>query len=698
MQKLHFVGFTPELDGLILTDRKGSTSGSHVVPLDDRLLQLVSDASRMRSGGIGDRSDPEPRSNRAAARQGSALSPRELQDRLRAGSTVEEVAREAGTDIAWVTRFAAPVRAEQAQVVNRARELVLDKARLGPSSLPLGASVRRNLLERGLRLPDDELETLWSAFQLSDGLWVVRLAYTSRGRAHQAEWVVDLTTGRLAARDRLASQLGHVGKAAPAPPVSGDAPAVAPVEPPPPSRRRRRRAASAPSPAGDSSSTPTGAPPSSTPAATKAIAAKKARGAKKAAAATKATAGRKSATKAASTAAKKTPVDQKAPATKKAPAAKTPDAKKALAAKTPAAKKTPVAQKAPATKKAPAANTPAAKKTPVAQKAPAAKKATTAGKTPASTRATAANQATASPKVGGPTTKATGPNRARGTAPSPPAAPARRISPTPRVAPATGPAPARPASSARKKAPPSEEAPPARTPSAASQASPGASSVAERGDPVPAPAPTATPPVDVEAVAEVPSRVFALPGPGPAQDGSDGADDDIGAASGDDTEQLAPVRPPSEERIFRGSSSSKRPAPSPGRASSEAVDAGPGQPVHGPLPAPPPIAVPERVREAVAEPIGEPAVVGRTDRPAPRRAVPSTHDPWEVEETPRVPASSSPRFRPGLARAVEAPQPVRPPEIDGDASPTETLAALYPPPRESAGAEPKRRRRRLRRG
>ncbi len=684
MQKLHFVGFTPELDGLILTDRKGSTSGSHVVPLDDRLLQLVSDAGRMRSGGIGDRSGPEPRSNRAAARQGSALSPRELQDRLRAGSTVEEVAREAGTDIAWVTRFAAPVRAEQAQVVNRARELVLDKSRLGPSSLPLGASVRRNLLERGLRLPDDELETLWSAFQLSDGLWVVRLAYTSRGRAHQAEWVVDLTTGRLAARDRLASQLGHVGKAAAAPAVSGDAPAVAPVEAPPP-RRRRRRAASTPSPAGEPSSTPSGAPPASKPAAK--------------------AGGRKSATKAAPTAAKKTPVaHHKAPAAAKAPASKAPTTKKApVAQKAPAAKKTPVAHhKAPVAQKAPAAKKTAAKKTPVAQKAPAAKKATTAGKAPASTRATAANnEATASPKVGGPTTKAVGPSRAGGTAPSPPAAPARRISPTPRVAPATRPAPARPASSAKKnkKAPPPEEAPPVRTPSATSQALPGPSPVAEPGGPVPAPAPTPTPPADVETVAEAPSRIFALPGPGPAQDGSDGADDDLWAASGDDTEQLAPVRPPSEERIFRGSSSSKRRAPSPARASSEAVDAGPGQPVHGPLPVPPPIAVPERVREAIGEPIGEPAVVvGGTDRPAPRRAVPSTHDPWEVEETPRVPASSSPRFRPDLARAVEAPQPVRPPEIDAEASPTETLAALYPPPSESAGAEPKRRRRRLRRG
>ncbi|MDQ3305760.1 MAG: septation protein SepH [Actinomycetota bacterium] len=210
MQKLHLVGFTAGLDGLIFSVRKGSTSGGFTVDLDDALVQMVTDAERVRTGGMVVQVAGELRQPRHSW-HGSALNPRELQDRLRSGWSVEEVAEEAGTDVAWVKRFAAPVLAEQAQVVNRARAFTFDKARLGPSTLNLGASVRRNLAERGRRMPDDDAEDGWSAFQLDDGLWVIRFDFTSRGRAQRAEWLLDLADGHLSARDRLASQLGHVG-------------------------------------------------------------------------------------------------------------------------------------------------------------------------------------------------------------------------------------------------------------------------------------------------------------------------------------------------------------------------------------------------------------------------------------------------------------------------------------------------------
>ena len=210
MQKLHLVGFTAGLDGLILSVRKGSSSGGFVVDLDDALVQLVGDAERVRSGAMVVQPSKEARSR--ASRHGSALNPRELQDRLRAGWTVEEVAAEAGTDAEWVNRFAAPVKAEQARIITTARGMTFDKPRLGPSTVPLGPSVRRNLAERGQQPPDDDADGGWSAFQLDEGLWVVRFAYTSRGRAQQAEWLVDLAEEQLVARDRLASQLGHVGR------------------------------------------------------------------------------------------------------------------------------------------------------------------------------------------------------------------------------------------------------------------------------------------------------------------------------------------------------------------------------------------------------------------------------------------------------------------------------------------------------
>ncbi|MBW3611638.1 MAG: DUF3071 domain-containing protein, partial [Actinobacteria bacterium] len=224
MQKLYLVGFTAGLDGLIFSVRKGSSSGGFTVDLDDALVQLVTDAERVRAGGMVVQVASEGRPPRHTW-HGSALNPRELQDRLRAGWSVEEVADEAGTDVAWVNRFAAPVRAEQAQVLGRARRLTFDKPRLGPSALDLEASVRRNLAERGLRVPDDDADDGWSAFQLDEGLWVVRFDYTSRGRAQRAEWLFDVAEGRLIARDRVASQLGHFAKGRRLPAL--------PLEPPP---------------------------------------------------------------------------------------------------------------------------------------------------------------------------------------------------------------------------------------------------------------------------------------------------------------------------------------------------------------------------------------------------------------------------------------------------------------------------------
>jgi hypothetical protein len=218
VQKLHLVGFTTELDGLILSARKGSRSGSFVVAIDDGLLEAVVDAVRRREAerDAGDRSLSATAARLAAAagahrpRHDSALSVREMQERLRSGLTVEQVADEAGVDVEWVSRFAPPVVAEQARVIDRARGLVFDKARVGPSRLPLGESVARNVGARGVLLGDDELEGGWTAHQVQDDLWAIRFAYVSRGREQEAVWLLDVGDGELTAGNRLASQLGHV--------------------------------------------------------------------------------------------------------------------------------------------------------------------------------------------------------------------------------------------------------------------------------------------------------------------------------------------------------------------------------------------------------------------------------------------------------------------------------------------------------
>ena len=213
MRKLHLVGLTTDRDGLIFTARKGSKSGGYIVPLDKKVLAAIAAAN--------DEADGEPAETPAPIgdlevvprrlRSESALTPREMQARLRAGRTIDEVAAEAGVDTEWVARFAVPILAEQAQVVELARGLVYAKPRLGESAESLGSSVLQNLSDRGVFLPDDVLNSGWSAFQLHDSVWMVRFRYRSRGRDQEAQWEIDVPAGRLRARNRHASDLGYVG-------------------------------------------------------------------------------------------------------------------------------------------------------------------------------------------------------------------------------------------------------------------------------------------------------------------------------------------------------------------------------------------------------------------------------------------------------------------------------------------------------
>lgn len=235
MRQLHLVGFTTDHKQLIFSARKGTKSGGFTVALDDHLVGLIDEALRRGDGDDGDRLAQ----HRRFARQESLLSPREIQSRLRSGSTLTQVASDAGVDEDWIGRFAAPILAEQAQVIGRARELRYATPRKGVSAQPLGTSVRWNVADRGVRLGDDDFDGAWGAFQLRDGSWVVRFVFVSRQRSQIAEWEVDFPSATVTARNRLASNLGYIAPRTrppsaellvPAPPSTPPASAAAPSE------------------------------------------------------------------------------------------------------------------------------------------------------------------------------------------------------------------------------------------------------------------------------------------------------------------------------------------------------------------------------------------------------------------------------------------------------------------------------------
>lgn len=129
---------------------------------------------QLRAAMNGDRA-----ATRNAANQGQldidvsqTLTPKEIQSRIRAGASVEQVANAACGDIARVERFAHPVlleRSRAAELATAAHPVLAD----GPAVLTLLEVVTTSLVGRGL-CPES---TDWDAWRNEDGHWTVQLAW-----------------------------------------------------------------------------------------------------------------------------------------------------------------------------------------------------------------------------------------------------------------------------------------------------------------------------------------------------------------------------------------------------------------------------------------------------------------------------------------------------------------------------------------
>lgn len=203
MIKLRVVGTTPDGDALVLSNKPKGKAGSHTVPIDGRLIAVLQ--------GVFDERRPSRAPSRSlpTAVEPPKVPPREIQRMLRAGMTVAQVARAADVDESYVEQFYPPVLYEREGVVREARALYQEKARLGPSGLPLGEAVERNLSQRRVRLEAD-LDKAWMATRQEGGPWVVSLAFPFRGRTRKATWHFDPRTRSLVAANKLAVDVGWV--------------------------------------------------------------------------------------------------------------------------------------------------------------------------------------------------------------------------------------------------------------------------------------------------------------------------------------------------------------------------------------------------------------------------------------------------------------------------------------------------------
>ena len=129
----------------------------------------------------------------------SALRPRDIQSRIRAGESPEDVAAVAGTSVEKIMVFAAPVLAERAHIARSAQSSSVRRTAADPSSTvrTLGPSAAARLGEEGV----DPESVDWDAWRRDDGRWTLVATYHRDGEPRRARFSYDQPGHFVAADD-----------------------------------------------------------------------------------------------------------------------------------------------------------------------------------------------------------------------------------------------------------------------------------------------------------------------------------------------------------------------------------------------------------------------------------------------------------------------------------------------------------------
>ncbi len=209
MQELRFVAVSE--DGSYAVLAIPGRSGRFMLPIDDRLRAVArGQFSRLAQYEI----EVE-----------NPLRPKEIQARIRAGETVEEIADAAGIPVERVRWFEGPVLAERGYVAQQAQTASVRRQGDSAPGPRLGEVVAERLTELGA----DPEDAQWDSRKHGDGSWQVQLAFRAGGRLHIAEWLFDPRRRHVLPADDNASRLSL--PEAELPPPSGGSLGAATVTP-----------------------------------------------------------------------------------------------------------------------------------------------------------------------------------------------------------------------------------------------------------------------------------------------------------------------------------------------------------------------------------------------------------------------------------------------------------------------------------
>ena len=167
MRALRVLGLAEDGENLVCED--GTSGELFTLPSDERLRAATrGDLSRLGQLQI----ELEPQ-----------LRPREIQSRIRSGSSIAEVAIAASTSVSRIERYAYPVLLERSTMAEKAR-LAHPTIDGNPTRKTLEELVMATLSERG-----QDTGVRWDAYRDDDG-WVVTLRWQAGRSENQAFWEI----------------------------------------------------------------------------------------------------------------------------------------------------------------------------------------------------------------------------------------------------------------------------------------------------------------------------------------------------------------------------------------------------------------------------------------------------------------------------------------------------------------------------
>jgi hypothetical protein len=181
MSELRLTGKNPEGTHITLTNPSGE---EFTVRISDTLRATVN----------------QPRLTAVVASdEVESMSVKEIQRRLRAGETMDAIARDGHISIEKVERFAGPILQERVYILDQAFSIVLRKESARDQETFFDVVISR-LAPMGV----DSDSLSWNTWRIDDGTWTIDLSYPNRDGHGSATWNFDLNRRSITATNENA--------------------------------------------------------------------------------------------------------------------------------------------------------------------------------------------------------------------------------------------------------------------------------------------------------------------------------------------------------------------------------------------------------------------------------------------------------------------------------------------------------------